>query len=219
MNVREDLFLENHLMVASGQGKAKLNPNGQIWSSKFDTNSLLYGFSLRGLIETSSLNLANFTKEKIEIWPSISFDQAVSKAKNLRSSFEFGSLNENLEVDGSKVKVTEISLASEFKFQPKWGDMLSYSHTLSVAPGYFCQWISSSLNNNSCGSDIHVALVRDADGRKLFNFQFQNLTNSKTFSASLIIVVPFSNLAKSSRSHSSAPIDERGITASKRWNK
>ena len=219
MNVRENLFLENHLTVASGQGKAKLSPNGQIWSSKFDTDSSLYGFSLRGLLETSLLNPPNFIKEKIEIWPSISFDHAVSKAKNLRSNFEFGALNENLKVDGSKVKVTEISLASEFKFQPKWGDMRSYSNTLSVAPGYFCQWISSSLNNNSCGSDIHVALVRDADGRKLFNFQFQNSTNSKTFSASLSIVVPFSNSATSSRSHSSAPIDDMAITASNRWNK
>ena len=55
MNVRENLFLENHLMVASGKGRAKLSPNGQIWSSKFDTDSFLYGFSLKGLIETSLL--------------------------------------------------------------------------------------------------------------------------------------------------------------------
>jgi len=193
MNVRENLFLENHLMIASGQGKAKLSPNGQIWSSKFDTTSSLYGFSLRGLLEASSLDLPDFMGEKFEIWPSISFDHAVSKAKNLRSSFEFGSLNENLKVDGSKVKVTEISLASEFKFRPKWGDTRSFANTLSVAPGYLCQWISSSLNNNSCGADIHVTFVRDADGQKLFDFQLQTLTDSETFSASLNIVLPFSN--------------------------
>ena len=209
MNVKENLLLENHLMVASGQGKAKLSPNGQIWSSKFDTDSSLYGFSLKGLLETSLLNPPNFIKENIEIWPSISFDHAVSKAKNLRSSFEFGSLYENLKVDGSKVKVTEISLASEFKFQPKWGDMRSFGNTLSVAPGYLCQWISSSLNNNSCGSDIHVALIRDADGQKLIDFQLQNLTDSETFYASLNIVVPLSNSVTSSRSHSSVPIDKR----------
>lgn len=209
MNVRENLFLENHLMVASGQGKAKLNSNGQIWSSKFDTDSYLYGFSLKGLLKISLSNPPNFIKEKIEIWPSISFDYAVSKAKNLRSSFEFGSLHEHLKVDDSKVKVTEIFLASEFKFQPKWGDMRSSGNTLSVAPGYLCQWISSSLNNNSCGSDIYVALVRDADGQKWFDFQLQNLTDSETFSASLNIVVPLSNFATSSRSHSSAPIDKR----------
>ncbi|MDC0062918.1 hypothetical protein OAJ84_02885 [Candidatus Puniceispirillum sp.] len=209
MNVRENLFLENHLMVASGQGKAKLNSNGQIWSSKFDTGSSLYGFSLKGQLETFLLNPPNFITEKIEIWPSISFDHAVSKAKNLRSSFELGSLNDNLKVEGSKVKVTEISLASEFKFQPKWGDMRSFGNTLSVAPGYLCQLISSSLNNNSCGADIHVALVRESDGRKLFDFQLQNLNDSETFYASLNIVVPLSNSATSSGSHSSAPIDKR----------
>ena len=53
MNVRENLLLENHLMVALGQGKAKVNSNGQIWSSKFDTDSFLYGFFLKG----SSLKL------------------------------------------------------------------------------------------------------------------------------------------------------------------
>ena len=122
------------------------------------------------------------------------FQSCCHKAKNLRSSFEFGSLYENLRVDGSKVKA-EISLASEFKFQPKWGYMRSFGNTLSVAPGYLCQLISSSLNNNSCGSDIHIALIRNADGQKLIDFQLQNLTDTETFSASLSIVVPLSNYA------------------------
>ena len=56
--------------------------------------------------------------EKIEIWPSLSFDHGVSKAKDIRSSFEFGSIYENLKVGDSKVKVTEISVAPQFKFRP-----------------------------------------------------------------------------------------------------
>jgi len=65
------------------------------------------------------------------------------------------------------------------------------------------------LENNSCGSDIHVALVRNADGRKLIDFQIQNLTNTETFSASLNIFVPLSNSATSNRSHPSTPIGKR----------
>ncbi|MDA9641673.1 hypothetical protein N9T26_02160 [Alphaproteobacteria bacterium] len=209
MNVRENLFLENHFMVASGQGKAELGSNGQIWSSKFDTDSTLYGVSLRGLIEASLLDPPDFMGEKFEIWPSLSFDHGVSKAKNIRSSFEFGSIYENMKVDDSKVKVTEISLAPEFKFRPKFWNVSDLGSTLSVAPGYLCQRISSSLNNNSCGTDIHVSLVRDADGQKLFDFQLQNLTDSETFSASLNLVVPLSDSVTTSRSNFSAPITKR----------
>ena len=219
MDVGENLFLENHLMVASGQGKAELGSNGQIWSSKFDTDSTVYGFSLRGLIEASLLGLPDFMQEKVEIWPSLSFDHGVSKAKNVRSSFEFGSIYENLKVDDSKVKVTEISLAPEFKFRPKLGNVKDLGSTLSVAPGYLCQRISSSLNNNSCGTDIHVFLVRDADGQKLFDFQLQNLTDSETFFASLNLVVPLSDSATSSRSNSSAPIIKRMFSPSVKGGK
>ena len=214
MNVRENLFLENHLMVASGQGKVELGSNGQRWSSKFDTNSTLYGFSLKGLIEDSLLDPRDFMGEKFEIWPSLSFDHGVSKAKNLRSSFEFGSIYENLQVDDSKVKVTEISVAPEIKFRPKFGNVSDLGSTLSVAPGYLCQRISSSLNSDSCGTDIHVSLVRDSDGQKLFDFQLQNLTDSETFSASLNLVVPLSDSAMTSRSDSSAPITKRVLLPS-----
>ena len=187
----------------------ELGSNGQIWSSKFDTDSTLYGFSLRGLIEASLLDPPDFMGEKVEIWPSLSFDHGVSKAKNVRSSFEFGSIYENLKVDDSKVKVTEISLAPEFKFRPKLWNVSDLGSTLSVAPGYLCQRISSSLNNNSCGTDIHVSLVRDADGQKLFDFQLQNLTDSETFSASLNLVVPLSDSVTTSRSNFSATINKR----------
>ena len=209
MTVRENLFLENHLMAASGHGKAKLGSNGQIWSSKFDTETSLYGFSLKGIFETSLLDPPAFMREKLEIWPTISFDHGVGKAKNVRSSFEFGSIYENLVVDDSKVKVTEISLSPEFKFRPTWGNAHDFANTMSVAPGYLCQLVSSSLYNNSCGTDINLSLVRDADGRKLFDFQLQNLTDSETFSASLNLVVPLSNIAKSGRGNYSAPIKNR----------
>ena len=80
---------------------------------------------------------------------------------------------------------------------------------MSFAPGYLCQLVSSSLNNNSCGTDINLSFVRDADGRKLFDFQLQNLTDSETFSASLNLVVPLANIAKLGRSDYSAPINNR----------
>ena len=212
MNVRENVFFENHLMVASGQGKAELGSNGQIWSSKFDTYSSLYGFSLRGLLEASLLDPPVFIGEKIEIWPSFSFDHGFSKAKDIRSSFEFGSIYENLKVGDSEVKVTEISVAPQFKFRPKTRKASGLGNTLSVAPGYSCQRISSGLNNNSCGTDIHVFLVGDGDGQKRFNFQLQNLTDSKTFSASLNLVVPLSHSVRSSHSNLSAPIIKRVLS-------
>lgn len=212
MNVRENAFLENHLMVALGQGKAELGSNGQIWSSKFETVSYLYGFSLRGLLEASLLDPPDFIEGKIEIWPSLSFDHGVSKAKAVRSSFEFGSIYEDLKVGDSKVNVTEISVAPEFKFRPKLGNVSGLGNTLSVAPGYSCQRISSNLDNNSCGTNIHVFLVGDGDGQKLFDFQIQNLTDSKTFSASLNLVVPLSHSATFSRNNSSAPITKRVLS-------
>ena len=213
MNVRENVFLENHLMVASGKGKAELGSNGQIWSSKFDTVSSLYGFSIGGLLEASSLGLPELMGKKIEIWPSLSFDHGVNKAKDVRSSFEFGSIHENLKVVDSNIKVTEISVAPEFKFRPKSGNASGFGNTLSVAPGYSCQRISSSLNNNSCGTDIHIFLVGDGDGQKLFDFQLQNLTDSETISASLNLVLPLSFSATSSRSNSSAPITKRVLSS------
>ncbi len=97
--------------------------------------------------------------------------------------------------------------------------MRSFSNTLSVAPGYLCQWTSSSLNKNTCGTDVYIFLVRDADGQKLFDFQLQNLTDSETFSASLNIVVPLSNSATSSRSNSSAPIIKRMFSPSVKGGK
>ena len=212
MNVRENVFFENHLMVASGQGKAELGSNGQIWSSKFDTYSSLYGFSLRWLLDASLLDPPVFIGEKIEIWPSFSFDHGFSKAKDIRSSFEFGSIYENLKVGDSEVKVTEISVAPQFKFRPKTRKASGLGNTLSVAPGYSCQRISSGLNNNSCGTDIHVFLVGDGDGQKRFNFQLQNLTDSKTFSASLNLVVPLSHSVRSSHSNLSAPIIKRVLS-------
>ena len=212
MNVRENVFLEKHLVVAAAQGKAELGSNGQIWSSKFNTDSSLYGFSLRGLLKASLLDPSDFIEEKIEIWPSLSFDHGVSKAKDIRSSFEFGSIYENLKVGDSKVKVTEISVAPQFKFRPKFRNVSGLGNTLSVAPGYSCQRISSSLNNNSCGTDIHVFLVGDGDGQKRFDFQLQNLTDSETFSASFNFVMPLSHSTTSSHSNPSSPIIERVLS-------
>ena len=91
-----------------------------------------------------------------------------SKAKDIRSSFEFGSIYENLKIGDSKIKVTEISVAPQFKFRPKFAPTLDFCN-FHICSLIFDVFLPILLLN----FDVHHSAGHLGWGRKALQYCFR----------------------------------------------
>ena len=187
---RKDFFVESHATIGMGSGDSSYIAGLEQWRSQHKSRVFLAGLTTSGVINVKRY-AANGQRYNFEIWPTLSIQYGFLKTKDIKANFTYGSIFENIAVNGESVKITKATLAPKFKF-----DLLAYNHFLAadrftIEPSLICTRVKAQTNQNGCGVGLGFALEQKKTGHQNFRFQLQNTNDEKNWSASAIFSLQF----------------------------